>query len=219
MMGHKKINRRRFLQGTVGAAAGLTGIRYNSAWANAYQANDKIRVGIVGLNGYGQTLIARAKAASNVNVIALCDADPEILANNVKRGVLGFLDFRDMIDRNDIDAIMIASPNHWHALMATWAMQAGKDVYCEAPLAHNVPESKLMYEFARYYNRILQIGTQQRSDPGIVDAVQWVQEGNIGKILNIHCFWFENRENIGLVDPYIPTRAGNPDFFDMYQGR
>jgi len=219
MTGYNKINRRRFLQGTVGLAAGLTGIRYNSAWANAYQANEKILVGIVGLHGYGQTLIARAQAAPNVSIIAMCDADPDILANNVKRGIHGYLDFRSMIDRNDIDAIMIASPNHWHALMATWAMQAGKDVYCETPIAHNVPESKSMYEFAQYHNRILQIGTQQRSDPGIVDPVQWVQEGNIGEILNIHCFWFENRENIGLVDPYIPTRAGNPDFFDMYQGR
>ena len=127
-MGHKKINRRHFLQGTVGVAAGLTGIRYNSAWANAFQANSKIRVGVVGLGSYGQTLITQAKAISDVNIVAVCDVDPVILAKNSNRLVKGYLDFRDMIDRNDIDAIMIASPNHWHALMATWAMQAGKDV-------------------------------------------------------------------------------------------
>jgi predicted dehydrogenase len=218
-MGHKEINRRHFLQGTVGVAAGLTGIRYNSAWANAFQANNKIRVGVIGLGSYGQTLITQAKAVSDVNIVAVCDVDPVILSKSANRIVKGYLDFRDMIDRNDIDAIMIASPNHWHALMATSAMQAGKDVYCETPLAHNVSESKLIYQFAKHYKRMLQIGTQQRSDPGIVDAVQWVQEGNIGEILKIHCFWFENRENIGLVDPYIPTRAGNFDFFDMYQGR
>ncbi len=218
-MGHAEINRRRFLQGTVGVAAGLAGIRYDSAWAKAYQANDTIRVGIVGLRSYGQTLIARAKAATNVTVVALCDVDPDILASRVSRGVTGYLDFRAMIDRKDIDAVMIAAPNHWHALMATWAMQAGKDVYCESPIAHNVPESKLMYDFAQYYHRMLQIGIQQRSDTGIVDPVRWVQEGNIGAILNIHCFAFEKRENIGWVDPYIPTRAGNPDFFDQYQGR
>ncbi len=222
MMGDKKINRRHFLQGTVGVAAGLTEIRYNSAWANAYQANNKIRVGIVGLHGYGQTLITRAKAAPNVDIVALCDVDSVILVNtksSIGGRIVGYLDYRDMIARTDIDAILIATPNHWHAMMATWAMQTGKDVYCETPLAHNVSESKSMYEFAQYYKCMLQIGTQQRSEPGILDAVQWVQEGNIGKILNIHGFWFENRENIGLVDPYIPTRTGNPNFFDMYQGR
>jgi predicted dehydrogenase len=222
MMGHTKINRRRFLQGTVGLAAGLAGIRYNSAWANAYRANDKIRVGIVGLNGMGNTHIGAAKAAPDVDIVALCDVDPDILANRVNQvgsGVTGYLDFREMIDRSDIDAIIIASPTHWHALMATWAMEAGKDVFCEKPHAHNVPESKLMYEFAQYYNRMLQIGTQQRSDTGTLEPVQWVQEGNIGEILNIHCFYYKNRTNIGLVEPYIPTREGNPDFFDMFQGR
>lgn len=221
-MSQKKFNRRRFLKGAASVAAGLTCVRYDSAWANPNHANSTIRVGIAGLRGYGRTHIARAQTAPDVDIVALCDVDPDILANRVSEvggDVTGYLDFRDMIDRSDIDAIMIASPTHWHALMATWAMQAGKDVYCEKPIAHNVNETKLMYEFVQYYNRILQIGTQQRSDPGILDPVEWVQQGNIGTIQKIHCYWFNNRSSIGLIEPYIPTREGNPDFFDMFQGR
>ncbi|MHC4637340.1 MAG: Gfo/Idh/MocA family protein, partial [Planctomycetota bacterium] len=97
------------------------------------------------------------------------------------------------------DAVVIAAPNHWHSLMTVWACQAGKDVYVEKPISHNIWEGRKSVEAARKYNRIVQAGTQNRSDTGLREAIKYIKAGNLGKIQWIHCVWFKQRKGIGKV--------------------
>jgi predicted dehydrogenase len=109
-------------------------------------------------------------------------------------------DFRKLLDNKDIDIITIATPNHWHATMAVWAMQAGKDVYCEKPATHNVHEGRIMVEAAKKYNRICQVGTQSRSNPGMRQAIEAVHSGRIGKVDLAYGTCYKSRKSIGKVD-------------------
>src|ERR1019366_10739715 len=97
--------------------------------------------------------------------------------------IVGYTDVRKLLENKDIDGVSFATPNHWHALGAIWAMQAGKDVYVEKPVSHNVWEGRRTVEMARKLNRIVQTGTQSRSSSGIAEGIQWVRDGHIGKIL------------------------------------
>jgi predicted dehydrogenase len=106
-----------------------------------------------------------------------------------------YLDIRKMLDNPNIDAVSIASPNHWHALGAIWAIQAGKDVYVEKPVSHNVWEGRQIVEAAAKYNRIVQAGTQSRS--GMREAMQWLHDGNIGKVLRARGLLYKRRKSIG----------------------
>src|SRR5439155_544249 len=107
--------------------------------------------------------------------------------------VQGYTDLRKLLESKNVDAVSIATPNHWHSLAAIWAIQAGKDVYVEKPISHNVWEGRKVVEAARKYNRIVQAGTQCRSSTGIRDAVQWVREGNLGKIQSSRGLWYKPR--------------------------
>src|SRR5207247_5943878 len=101
---------------------------------------------------------------------------------NAGQPVEAYTDIRKLLDNKDIDAISTATPNHWHALISIWACQAGKDVYVEKPVSHNVWEGRKIVEAARKYGRIVQTGTQSRSSNGIKEAIEWVRAGNLGKI-------------------------------------
>jgi len=200
-------NRRRFLTQSVAASTGVFYIAKTS-WAQK-SPGDTLNVGVIGFGGRGGSHISgyNKLKKEGVRVAALCDVDQNILnkgvANFDKDGqkVGSYTDLRRMLDDKSIDAVSIATPNHWHALASIWAMQAGKDVYVEKPVSHCVWEGRQMVNAARKYDKIVQTGTQSRSSvEGIGGAVKWVQEGNLGKILLSRGLCYKRRDSIGKTD-------------------
>ena len=172
--------------------------------------NDDIRVAVVGLRNQGRNHIGYFRNLPGVRVVAVCDPDRDFLDRETeefgKRNetVKTYKDIRNLLDDPSIDAVIIATPNHWHSLAAIWACQAGKDVYVEKPVSHNIFEGRKMIEAARKYNRIVQAGTQKRSDPGLQEAFEYIQQGNLGKILLARGFCYKRRESIGKVSSPQP---------------
>ena len=169
-------------------------------------ANREIRVAVIGLRGQGRTHIAQFAALPNVRVVALCDVDSAVLAEQraafekrYGRAVDGHVEPRAVFDRKDIDVVSTATPNHWHALIGIWACQSGKDSYIEKPISHNVWEGRQLLRAARRERRIVQGGTQSRSQPGIREAVQFVHDGKLGAIRYVHGVCYKPRPSIGKV--------------------
>jgi predicted dehydrogenase len=207
------MHRRNFLK--TAALAGATLSVSTRSWMRAAGANGDIRVAVVGFGGRGADHIQgmRALKDQGVRIVALCDADRKILAAGVesckKQGeeVTGYGDVRELLDNKDVDVVTFATPNHWHSLDVVWACQAGKDVYVEKPISHNVWEGRQAVKAARKYRRIVQAGTQSRSSSGIRDAVAWVQAGNLGKITAARGLCYKPRRSIGRVDGPQPIPA------------
>jgi predicted dehydrogenase len=175
-------------------------------------ANDEIRVAVAGIRGRGNGHINHFQSLKGVKVVALCDPDKKVLAERMgqvkdKYGtdVKGDVDIRKILDLKDVDALVIAAPNHWHSLMTIWACQAGKDVYVEKPVSHSIWEGRKMVEAARRYNRIVQAGTQQRSCPATIEAARDIQAGKYGKVLWVHCSKLGARSSIGKVTEPQPV--------------
>jgi len=209
----KSLNRRSFIKGTA-LAAGAFSISART-WAQSQGSNSDIRVAVVGFGGRGTAHIEGYQKLSGVRLAALCDVDETILRKEVNKldkkdlKVEQFGDIRKLLDRKDIDAISIATPNHWHSLAGIWAIQAGKDVYTEKPVSHNVWEGRKFVEAARKYKKIVQTGTQSRSSrKGIQAAVDWVKAGNLGKIQIARGLCYKPRPSIGKVDGPQPIPAG-----------
>jgi predicted dehydrogenase len=201
----KSLNRRTFLKSTaLGAAAATLPAR---SWAQVAGSNSDVRVAVVGFGGRGQDHINNFAKLEGVRVTALCDVDSTILRKEIDKfkkqdkAVEQFSDIRKLLESKNIDVVSIATPNHWHALGAIWAVQAGKDVYVEKPVSHNVFEGRKLVEAARKYKKIVQTGTQSRSSlAGIGEAVKWVNEGNLGKIVIARGLCYKPRGSIGKVD-------------------
>ncbi len=196
-----KDNRRHFLKTTVGAAAAMNLIIRDSAQA---EANDTINVAVVGVNGRGKDHIKGQEGANGAQVVALCDIDENVLKEraasfkeNYGREVKTFTDYRELLKDKDIDAVSIATPNHWHSLQAIWACQADKDVYVEKPLSHNVYEGRQLVNAARKYKKIVQHGTQSRSNKGMQQAMQLLHEGVIGDVYYAKGLCYKWRDTIG----------------------
>jgi len=210
------INRRDFLRKSVGAGLSFWGSRVAFSATRYRQiigANNDVRMGIIGIRSKGQQHIEMFREIPGVRVVALCDADLEILNRETEKfksrnePVSAYQDLRKLLDDKEVDAIAIATPNHWHSLAAIWACQAGKDVYVEKPVSHTVAEGRKLVEAARKYNRIVQAGTQNRSDTGFREALEFIREGHIGKYLYAHGVWFKERNPIGHVDKPQPIPA------------
>ncbi len=205
----KTITRRNFLKSTVltAAAANLP----LPSFTQEISPSDEIRVAVVGFKGRGGDHLKELSGLKGVRITALCDVDRDVLGKEVQnrkakgQEVEGHVDIRKLLESKKIDAVSIATPNHWHALAAIWSIQAGKDVYVEKPVSHNVWEGRKIVEAARKYQRIVQTGTQCRSSSGIRDAVQWVREGNLGKIIISRGLCYKRRDTIGKVDGPQPV--------------
>jgi predicted dehydrogenase len=191
--------RRNFLR-TTALATGATAL----SQASVGGANEKIRIAIVGVGWKGGGHVKVFGGMDDVTLVALCDPD----AGRMREGAAQLAtlqkpkadlekDFRKILERKDIDAVVLATPNHWHALQTIWACQAGKDVYVEKPHAHTIWEGRQMIEAANKYGRIVQVGLQARSDAGMESAARWLEEGHLGAIKSIKAFWFRSREGIG----------------------
>jgi predicted dehydrogenase len=217
-------NRREFLKvGAKGAAAVAVADRLK-AWAapeRVLGANGRVRVAIIGLHGRGEDHIKGYLALQNVQIAALCDVDESVLRQRLaqlgKAGVQPktYGDIRKLLDDKSIDAISIATPNHWHSLMAIWGCQAGKDVYVEKPCSHNLWEGRQVVRAAEKYNRVVQHGTQGRSTPAVMEAVSKIREGLLGDVYLSRGLCYKWRDTIGHAG-VEPVPAGVD--YDLWTG-
>ncbi|HYG75639.1 MAG TPA: Gfo/Idh/MocA family oxidoreductase [Planctomycetota bacterium] len=216
-MSTSNFSRRNFLKTSAAAAACLWG-----ASSRVLGANEDIRIGMIGFRGRGKDHIENLRKLKGVRIVTLCDVDADVLGAEAKkfadRGekVETCSDVRKLLEDKNIDAIASATPNHWHSLLTVWACQAGKDVYMEKPISHNVWEGRKAVEAARKYNRIVQAGTQSRSNPGLREAVEFIQKGGIGKVKLVRGLCYKPRNSIGKV-PGEQTVPSSIDY-DLWTG-
>jgi predicted dehydrogenase len=195
-----EVNRRTFL---ASAGAGAVALAVHRP-ARAASANQQLRVGVVGIRGRGGDHIEGFCGHKESTVVALCDVDSRLFDRRVKqveektgKAPQVFQDIRKLLDDKSIDAISVATPNHWHALATIWACQAGKDVYVEKPVCHNIFEGRKMIEAARKYGRVVQAGTQSRSSSGVKAAIAFLRSGQLGKIYMARGLCYKPRGSIG----------------------
>jgi predicted dehydrogenase len=216
-----KFSRRSFLKNTAWAAAAAA-VWPARSWAQTAGANGDIRIAVIGLNGRGKSHIDAFPRIPGVRLVALCDVDTAILNRAAQalrdkgNPVQTYGDARELLARPDIDAVSIATPHHWHALLTIWACQAGKDVYVEKPTCHNVWEGRQMINAAAKYNRVVAVGAQCRSSYSMAEAVAWVKAGNLGRITASRGLCYKPRPSIGLtVGPQpVPATAN----YDLWLG-
>jgi len=219
------ITRRGFLKSsmTAGVALGMPKIVIGAERpSQAKGPNDIIRLAVVGLGateavggvgGRGHQLIPRIREVPGVKITALCDVDQAILDRESRpfkdRGeaVTTHVDLRRVLDDKTIDAVVIALPNHWHALATVWACQAGKDVYVEKPFSYNLWEGRQMVAAARKYGRMVQLGTQSRSSTLLRQAFDYLRSGQVGAIRYAHAVIYRARDGIGTVSAPTPVPA------------
>ncbi len=207
----RQATRRGFLKGSIAVGASML-----LPHSRVLGANDDIRMAVIGIHGNGGGHIDRYRAMPGVRVVAICDVDKNVLGARAKRftddneRVETYVDIRRLLDNKDIDAVTISTPNHWHALAAIWACQAGKDVKVEKPVSHNIWEGRKIVEAARKYNRIVQAGSESRSDPALQEVFEYIQQGKLGKILVARGFCYNDRPSIGKVAGPVPV----PEYID-----
>ena len=219
-----EIKRRDFLRTSIQTTAGLAtlqGVTFLTQRERIFGANDRVRVAVCGLHGRGKDHLEGFSRLSNVEIAALCDVDESVLAKRLaglsarQAKPQTFVDVRKLLEDKSIDAISIATPYHWHSLMAIWACQAGKDVYVEKPCSHNFWEGRQLVQAAQKYNRMVQHGTQARSSPALIEGMRKLQEGLIGEIYLARGLCFKWRDTIGRK-PQEPVPAGV--HYDLWTG-
>ncbi len=217
------INRRRFLArsaSSIGAAA-LAAPALLRGYAKA-SPNDAINVAVVGVRNRGRSHLDAYAKLPNVNITAICDVDERLWGPRVAdiekltgRKPKTYFDFRKLLEDKSIDAVSLATPDHWHALQTVWSCQAGKDVYVEKPLAWCLEEGNKAVQAARKYNRVVQVGAQYRSNAMTQEAVKLIQQGKLGKIYMTKTLYGGHRESIGhKKDSPIP----NGVHWDLFLG-
>ncbi|MCA9262123.1 MAG: Gfo/Idh/MocA family oxidoreductase, partial [Planctomycetales bacterium] len=194
-----KFTRRSFIQ-TAGA---LTVGSLASRASRAADGISGIRVAVVGVNGRGRSHIGGFRK----QLVAICDCDEQVLEReassfekNNGRKLEKFKDFRRLLERDDIDAISVATPNHTHSLISILAIQAGKDVYCEKPVSQTLWEGRQLANAAKRYDRVVQCGTQSRSHKAVQEAVKYVRSGELGRIQYVIGTCYKPRRPIGKLD-------------------
>jgi Oxidoreductase family, NAD-binding Rossmann fold/Oxidoreductase family, C-terminal alpha/beta domain/TAT (twin-arginine translocation) pathway signal sequence len=208
------LSRRDFLKDSAALAAAvgvagpfarqLSGAEPEATAAKKGDIADQLRVAVIGVNGRGMSHVSGFAGKNNCIVSTICDADTAVAGKAVTAAekAQGLppkyeQDLRKVMEDKEIDIVAIATPNHWHALAAIWAMQAGKDVYVEKPVSHNVSEGRRIVEAARKYNKICQTGTQSRSGKGMREAMQYLHDGKLGKIHLARGLCYKLRGSIG----------------------
>jgi predicted dehydrogenase len=213
-----RITRRRFIRNVaIGTtAAHLATVRRSAMASDTPRRgpNEEIRVACIGVHGQGVGHIDSHTKAKNVRVATICDVDENVWADRIKQ-VEGAgqprpqteFDLRRVLDDKSIDCVSIATPNHWHALAAVWACQAGKDVYVEKPCSHNIVEGRRIVEAAQKYGRMVQHGTQARSAPAVREAIKLLHDGAIGDVYMARALCYKIRNSIGDA-PDSPAPPG-----------
>lgn len=215
--GMSKRNRRQFIKKSALAAGGVFAISGTKASGNIIGANDRVRIGVAGLNGRGSSHIGGWKGQKNVEIVALVDPDKRVLAKREEQipGAKGYTDIRKALEDKDLDAISIAAPNHWHSLMTIWAAQAGKHVYVEKPMSHDVVEGRVCVEAQKRYGVVIQHGTQRRSNAGIAGLHEALKANKLPRLKIAYGYCCKPRGGIGMKPAGSPPE--NLDW-DLWKG-
>jgi predicted dehydrogenase len=230
-MKHSPSSRRVFLERSMFATAAAIAAQNRLAVANfddngtspKFGPNDVIRVAVVGAGGRGQSHMGGFAGKPGTQVTHICDCDESAGQKSCESTAekqsgmkpVWVKDVRKLLEDKTVDVISIATPNHWHSLGAIWAVQAGKDVYVEKPVSHNVVEGRRLVQVARKHNRIVQTGTQSRSNPGMRDAMEFIHSGGIGDVRIARGLCYKRRDSIGPKGTYeIPKNVD----FDLWSG-
>ncbi len=201
----KSLNRRKFLKdATIMGGGVISGFPLIMTDSSKNSPNNTVNVAVVGIRSRGRAHYQAYSKIPGVNIAAVCDIDERLFpkAVNELEKMTGkkpktYIDFRKLLEDRDIDAVSIATPDHWHALQTIWACQAGKDVYVEKPVSWCVEEGRKAVQAARKYNRVVQVGAQYRSSNVVREAVKFIREGNLGDVHLIKTFYHGPRGNIG----------------------
>ena len=223
----RRRNRRQFLEDSMFAAAAAAGtsghLLAGESEIPSKSANERLNVAVVGVKGRGGSHIGAFAGKPDTVITHIVDVDSVIgpqRAIEIGKRQGGMEpkweeDLRKVLENPSIDIVTIATPNHWHSLMAIWAMQAGKDVYVEKPVSHNVSEGRRAVEAARKYKRICQTGTQCRSNPGMIQAIDYVRSGKIGDVKVARGLCYKKRDSIGAKGEYaVPANIN----YDLWSG-
>ena len=209
------MKRRTFLKTSAAAVSSV-------ATSRVLGANDRVRVGVMGVRGRGSVLTSEFAALPDVEIAYICDVDQNVVGRAVgiaekakgKRPKI-VQDFRRVLDDPDVDALVVATPDHWHAPATILACQAGKDVYVEKPASHNIREGRLMVRAARQYNRVVQVGTNGRSLATVQAGIDFAKSGGLGKVLMAKAWNSQRRDNIGHeTDGPVPSGVD----YDLWLG-
>jgi predicted dehydrogenase len=227
-----QFTRRSFLEHTLAvAAAGLAAAQKSQAATEADpptppatrpSPNDRVGVAIIGLHGRGKDHLDSYTFDDRVQIVALCDIDQSTfgpaqrsLQSRGRPKATQYADIRKLLEDKSVDAVSIAVPNHWHTLAAIWAMQAGKDVYVEKPVSHELTEGRRLEQARLKFNRICQAGTQSRSNPAHIQGIQYIHDGGIGKVRLARGLCYKPRPSIGhFPDTQVPPGVD----YDLWQG-
>lgn len=200
------VSRRSFLQSSAVTAAGAT--VYGAVKTSKASANDRIRAAVIGIRGRGKDHLSGLLRQDNVEVATICDVDESLFEDRLvdffdkrerKRPKIE-TDLRRVMDDPEIDVVTVATPNHWHSLAGIWACEAGKDAYVEKPCSHNVFEGRQLVNAARKHDRIVQHGTQIRSNPAIQEAIQHINDGLLGEVYMARGLCYRWRDSIGIKE-------------------
>jgi len=218
--------RRQFLEDSMFAAAAVAAsaspILTSSAGAQSSSPNERLRCAVIGCKGRGGGHISAYAARKDCEVAYIVDVDEKVgqdccksVQNKTGRRPKWAKDMRTVFDDKSIDFISTATPNHWHALCGVWAMQAGKDAYLEKPISHDIPEGTALVAAAKKYRRMCQVGTQCRSNPALLDAMQFIAEGGIGEVNFSRGLCYKRRKSINALGNYqIPKEVD----FNLWSG-
>jgi len=217
------VTRREFLDTLAVGAAGLAMGSTAKSYSQILGANERLNFAVIGLNGRAYAHLSSLKANLDAAHIAYaCDVESNILAKfaGAVQQEMGYApatekDFRKILERKDVDAITIATPDHWHAPMAIAGVQAGKHVYVEKPCSHNPAEGALLVRAQKKYGKLVQMGTQQRSSPHTIDIVRKIHDGLIGRAYFAKCWYAATRKSIGFgKEASVPPQLD----WDLWQG-
>src|ERR1700674_2317819 len=218
------ITRREFLDALAVGAAGLAVGTTAKSYGQVLGSNDRLNFAVIGLNRRGYAHLAAIKAnGSAARISHVCDVDSNILrkfADSVQRETgespATDKDFRRILERKDVDAVTIATPDHWHTPMAIAGLQAGKHVYVEKPCSHNPAEGQMLVQAQQKYGKLVQMGTQQRSSRHTIEIVEKIHEGTIGKPYFAKAWYSNVRKSIG-TGKEVPVPAQLD--WDLWRGR
>jgi predicted dehydrogenase len=212
------MDRRRFLESS--AAAGLVAALSAVSSKKAYAANERISICMMGVRGRGGSVLSTFASLPEVEVRYVCDLDPPVLNSRLSqveqktgRRPLGIKDFRKALEDKSLDAFVIGTPDHWHALPTIHACQAGKDVYVEKPDGHNIVEGRTMVAAAKKYGRIVQLGTQSRSGPHLLSCIEYLKSGALGKVRFAKAWESGKQGSIGKPPDSDPPPGIDYDFW------
>jgi predicted dehydrogenase len=213
------MQRRHFIRQSAALAAGTSLLQFPSL---SLGANDTVAVGVIGCNGRGAELLRMIATIPNTDIRYICDVDETVLARNIAametltgKKPTGFKDLRKLLEQKDLDAVFIATPDHWHAPAALMALKAGKHVYVEKPCSHNPAEGELLVQAVEKYKRLLQVGSQRRSFPGVQEAMKRLHDGVIGDVYYAKAWYARRRASIGEGKLIAPPATLD---YELWQG-